>query len=115
MLPDVDIPVQFTHDVVTDGEFTLDHDESDATYASEVTFTPAAAAQYAIVVPTPPLNYHIDAIQCNTTDFTVQLDQNRVLIDVDDVDIVCTFVLVGNICFSITFIFDQESNDYCVV
>ena len=115
MFPNNDASVEFTHNITSGGSFSLDNNESDATFASEVTFTPDAAAQYAIVVPTPPLNYHIDAIQCDTIDVTVQLDQNRVLIDVDDVDIVCTFVLVGNICFSITFISDQESNDYCVV
>jgi len=99
--PDNGADVQFTHNIQPQGAFTLD-DDTDATHANNVTLTPAKPGQYRVTLQGLPVNHRLEAIECDSDDVTVQLDQRRVLVDHNDTDISCTFVLVG------------EKNDSCL-
>ena len=92
--PDNGADVQFTHNIQPQGAFTLD-DDTDATHANNVTLTPAKPGQYRVTLQGLPVNHRLEAIECDSDDVTVQLDQRRVLVDHNDTDISCTFVLVG--------------------
>ena len=87
--------MSFTHTIETNGAFTLDNNDADASYDSIVVFTPDSSGQYDVIAPTLPVSYGLDAIQYNSDDVTVQLDQRRVSIDIDEEDIFCTFIFVG--------------------
>merc|ERR1712000_62153 len=78
--PDSGADVQFTHNVEPQGAFTLDHD-TDATHANNVTLTPAKPGQYRVTLQGLPANHRLEAIECDSDDVTVQLDQRRVLVD----------------------------------
>jgi len=85
--------MQFTHNIVSGGTFTLD-DDADATLANSVSFLASAGHQHRVTLQGLPANHRLEAIECDGDDVIVQLDQRRVLINVND-DIVCTFVVVG--------------------
>jgi len=96
MQPDSDVDVQFAHDVAPNGVFTLD-DDADVTHDNSVTLTPDAPGQYTIALPTLAAHFRLDAIECNSDDVAVELDQRSVLVDFNNTDIACTFIVVGKI------------------
>ena len=68
-----------------------------------MTLTPAKSGQYRVTLQGLPANHRLEAIECDSDDVTVQLGQRRVLVDYNDTDISCTFVLVGEMAFGIFF------------
>ena len=91
--PDNGVDVEFTHNIVPGGTFSLD-DDVDATLANSVSLSASNGDQHRVTLQGLPANHHLEAIECDSDDVIVQLDQRRVLINVND-GIVCTFVVVG--------------------
>lgn len=87
----------FTHSVVSGGAFTLDNDDADNAYDSKARLTPDSSGRYLVTLEEVPEKHRLEAIECDSVDVTVELDQRRVFVDFDDQDVVCNFIIVGNV------------------
>jgi len=95
--PENGVDVQFQHNIETNGTFTLDDDETDTTHSHTIFLTPDAIGEYEVDLPSLPLNYHLDTLECD--DEIELIDDTRIVLDFQNNTIVtCTYTLVGNFC-----------------
>ena len=92
--PDSNAQVHFTHDVVPNGAFTLDDDNTPA--LSNVTvLSGEVGSRYRVTLDQLPEHHLLESIVCDNDTVIIDLQQRQVLIDLEEPDITCTFTVVG--------------------